>query len=186
MNIERALATDGWMSGTELLYLASVAEKSHMIAEVGSWRGRSARAMADNTPGVVHCFDTWADNAYGTVFPGDAPDLCDHPDWLWNEFQENHADTVGTVVFCHRMSSVEGANYARNAGLRFDAIFIDAGHQYVDVVADITAWMPLLKKGGILFGHDYHNIHHPEVVKALDELVPKYSVVDTIWTTEEL
>lgn len=37
----------------------------------------------------------------------------------------------------------------------FDFIFIDANHTYDHVKADIRAWWPKVKPGGILSGHDY-------------------------------
>jgi predicted O-methyltransferase YrrM len=36
----------------------------------------------------------------------------------------------------------------------FDLVFIDADHTYEGVAQDIKDWMPKLKKGGYLFGHD--------------------------------
>lgn len=182
MNLKKALEVPGFMAESELAYLAELAAKSHAIAEVGSWRGRSARAFADNTEGFLYCIDTWADDAYGAVFPGDAPDLCQHRDWLWNEFQRNLADHLSSNVFRMRTNSVDGAKALRGVK-NFDLIFIDAGHNYEDVVADIKAWRPLLQEGGILCGHDYAE-YHPGVIRAVDELVPKFRVVGTIWTTE--
>ncbi len=37
----------------------------------------------------------------------------------------------------------------------FDFIYIDADHREEAVVADIEAWYPKLRKGGMLAGHDY-------------------------------
>ena len=37
----------------------------------------------------------------------------------------------------------------------FDFVFIDADHKYESVKADLAAWYPKVKKGGILCGHDY-------------------------------
>ena len=65
MNITRALQIPGMMSEEELTYLAELASDREWIVEIGSWMGRSARAMADNTKGTVYCVDTWADDAYG-------------------------------------------------------------------------------------------------------------------------
>lgn len=180
MNIERALATPGFMAESELEYLASLAAKSGSIVEIGSWSGRSARAFADNTPGLVFCVDTWADNAYGSA----PAEMTCHPDWLWKEFGKN----VGYEhhVMAWRMNSVQCAALVANQGFKFDLIFIDAGHNYEDVVADINAWRPLLATDGVLCGHDYTTVHHPGVVQAVDELIPNFRVVDgtTIWTTE--
>lgn len=36
-----------------------------------------------------------------------------------------------------------------------DAIFIDAGHSFEAVLADIQAWYPKMKNGSIMSGHDY-------------------------------
>jgi len=40
----------------------------------------------------------------------------------------------------------------------FDFVFIDADHYYKSVVADILAWWPRVKVGGILAGHDYNGV----------------------------
>ena len=180
MNIKRALATPGFMDEKELEYLAHLASKSYMIAEIGSWSGRSTRAFADNTPGVMICVDTWSDVAFGSA----PAEQTDKPDWLFNAFKKNVVDCQN-VVLC-RMTSVEGAAHARTSGLMFDLIFIDAGHEYEEVRADILAWQPLLTPDGILCGHDLYadGPYHPGVLQAVNELVPRYTVHGTIWSTE--
>lgn len=37
-----------------------------------------------------------------------------------------------------------------------DICFIDAGHSYEAVKKDIESWLPKMKKGGIISGHDYN------------------------------
>ncbi len=49
-----------------------------------------------------------------------------------------------------------------------DFVFIDAGHSYAAVRADIDAWWPKVKRGGWFGGHDYHE-HHPGVIQAVQE-----------------
>ena len=40
-------------------------------------------------------------------------------------------------------------------GKRFDFVFIDADHSFDGVSADVRAWWPLVRDGGLLCGHDY-------------------------------
>ena len=61
LNIERALTIDGFMLESELQYIAECAAKSKCIAEIGCYQGRSGRAWADNTKGVLFCVDIWRD-----------------------------------------------------------------------------------------------------------------------------
>lgn len=49
-----------------------------------------------------------------------------------------------------------------------DFVFIDAGHSYQAVRADIAEWLPKVKPGGWFGGHDYHE-GHPGVIEAVHE-----------------
>ena len=53
----------------------------------------------------------------------------------------------------------------------FDLVMIDGAHDYEGVKRDLKAWMPKVKSGGVLCGHDYCPKFHPAVIKAVDELV---------------
>ena len=52
-----------------------------------------------------------------------------------------------------------------------DFIFVDADHSYESVKADLLAWMPKVKEGGWIIGHD---INWTSVKQAADELLPNY------------
>lgn len=64
-----------------------------------------------------------------------------------------------------------------------DFIYIDADHTYDWVKKDILSSLKVLKKGGILAGHDYAKAYENMVVKAVDEVlgVPDKNYVDTSW-----
>jgi predicted alpha/beta hydrolase family esterase len=53
-----------------------------------------------------------------------------------------------------------------------DFVFIDADHKYESVKADIAAWLPKVRPGGHIAGHDYHS-DWPGVQKAVDEVLGK-------------
>lgn len=50
-----------------------------------------------------------------------------------------------------------------------DFCFIDANHTYDFVRKDILAYLPKMKKGGVIAGHDY-NMSHPGVIQAVNEI----------------
>lgn len=63
-------------------------------------------------------------------------------------------------------NSVEVVNNFGDESLDF--VFIDANHDYESVKNDILAWMPKIKNGGILAGHDYFG---SGVKQAVDEIL---------------
>lgn len=70
------------------------------------------------------------------------------------------------------MDSLEAAAWiGRHRGRCLDLVFLDADHSYEAVAADIQAWAPLVKPGGILCGHD---INWPGVSRAVREAFPAY------------
>jgi predicted O-methyltransferase YrrM len=71
------------------------------------------------------------------------------------------------VVTPLRADSVEASKTVADGSV--DCLFIDAAHDYESVKKDITAWLPKVKKGGILAGHDWswHGVR-----TAVQELLP--------------
>jgi predicted O-methyltransferase YrrM len=51
---------------------------------------------------------------------------------------------------------------------RIDFLFIDGGHSYEQVLADIDRYVPWVRKNGLVFFHCYLNKRH-EVKRAVDE-----------------
>jgi len=79
-------------------------------------------------------------------------------------------DSGGRAVVL-KMSSVAAAATVGDASLDF--VFLDADHSYEGVRADIAAWLPKVKSGGWIGGHDIDNPEPPfdfsGVRKAVDE-----------------
>lgn len=185
INIENALKIDGWMRPEELTWLATQAKSRNVIAEVGSWMGRSTRALVDNTSGVVYAVDTWL----GTPGPKECARFLEgkSEDWLFEQFHTNMGKELFYGVKWHdkqgtehdyklrpqRSTSLEGADYLGNGcyNLRFDMIFLDAAHDEESVTADILAWQPLLAPGGLLCGHDF-GASFVGVERAVRKLLP--------------
>lgn len=87
-----------------------------------------------------------------------------------------------------RMTSVEAAPLFDDDSLEF--AFIDANHERPEVVKDLNAWYPKVKKGGIYAGHDYlpdgTNNHGTFGVKsAVDEFTFKHNETLLVCQDEE-
>lgn len=62
-------------------------------------------------------------------------------------------------------------------------VYLDAGHDYPDIRADIAAWWPVVAEEGILAGHDYDEKLLPGVYRAVNEFAERERL--TIRTTHE-
>ena len=63
----------------------------------------------------------------------------------------------------------DSAEEGRSWTLPVDLVFIDGDHTYDHVKADLQSWMPHIRDGGILCGHDYGWDKWDGVKQAFDE-----------------
>jgi ubiquinone/menaquinone biosynthesis C-methylase UbiE len=137
---------------------------SHFV-EVGVWKGRSASFMAveiinSNKNIKFDCVDTWE----GSVEHQNYDIISEKK--LFDVFNEN-IEPVSHIINPIRMKSLEAVNLYDDESLDF--VFIDASHEYEDVKNDILAWLPKVKEGGFIGGHDYSSFWDG-VVRAVDEI----------------
>lgn len=173
--LEKAKSIFGWMPDSELQWLRQQANVHGAIVEIGSFMGRSTRALAENTRGLVWAVDTWAgsdEEEHRKLLEGKSKD------WLYQEFLRNMEGLENFTAL--RMPSLAAADFFTARGTQFDMVFIDADHSYAGVKADILAWRPLVKPGGILCGHDFHT-GAPGVVQAVQEIFPVVRAFESIW-----
>lgn len=82
--------------------------------------------------------------------------------------------------------SVEAAEQFKND--KFDFAFIDANHTYDNVMADIHAWYPLIREGGLLTGHDYNMEGVKKAVdlwaKTYGKIIFETGPVTNVWAIE--
>jgi predicted O-methyltransferase YrrM len=134
---------------------------SHFV-ELGSWKGRSSAYMAveivnSNKQIKFDCIDSWqVDAAWSSSLTGDEAAAI----FL------NNIKPVAHIINTIRKDSSSAASDYLNATLDF--VFIDADHSYEGVKKDIVAWLPKVKKGGVLAGHDY--AWTPGIRQAVDEV----------------
>lgn len=90
-------------------------------------------------------------------------------------------DPYRNRLFVHEVDSRTTPDFIADNTLDF--FFIDASHTYKNVVKDIKAWIPKLKKNGWMMGHD---INYPSVEKAVMDTIGFYEVgPDNVWFCKE-
>ena len=170
IDISKALAISGWMSSAELTWLARQAKKRFVIVEIGSYMGRSTRALVDNTPGYVIAIDDWK---------GPRDIECDRNDLL-SKFLTNMRDVAHKIQYI-QADYDEVYTLPSVSMIKPDMVFIDGDHTYPFAKRDISFWAKELLIDGLLCGHDF--LSFPDVAKAVRELLPGHRLVmDTdIW-----
>jgi predicted O-methyltransferase YrrM len=98
---------------------------------------------------------------------------------MFEQFVHNvHAcknnDLIETII----KDSSEAASDFKNGSIDF--VFIDAAHDYESVKKDLIAWLPKVKKTGMIAGHD---IDAAGVYKAVEEVIGKgkFEIVGRSW-----
>ena len=145
--------------------------------EIGAWKGKSvcyaAVAIINSEKNItIDSVDTWKGS------PGE-PILMDDKSitegTLYDEFITN-IEPVKHIVTSVRMSSVEAAKLYEDKSLFF--VFIDGSHLYEAVKEDILAWLPKVKSGGFIGGHDIDQTEEFNGVrKAVDELIGEKNII---------
>jgi hypothetical protein len=135
------------------------------FVEIGSWKGKSSAYMCveianSNKDINFFCVDTWAGSKEHFV---DYADISNEN--IYGIFMTNMKD-VKNYFSPYRMTSLQAASLFDDKSIDF--AFIDASHEYEDVLNDIRAWYPKIKPGGMLAGHDYDDVW-PGVKKAVQE-----------------
>lgn len=120
--------------------------------EVGVHRGNFTAHNLKYWEGEYHLVDTWDARPEDTARGLD--DKNTQEDWL-DVMQDVYKNIQGNEhrTFLHKGYSVEVAKTFPDN--HFDWIFIDAGHDYENFKADVEAWWPKLKEGGLFSGDDY-------------------------------
>lgn len=107
-------------------------------AEIGVFTGYFSEVMFQNIPALhLYCIDIWGEGKYKR-----AEDEC----------LERLKPYNATII---KNYSVEAAKQVSDGSLDF--VYIDGAHDYANVKADIEAWAPKVKIGGIISGDDFYD-----------------------------
>jgi len=142
----------GWMSPAELDVIAGRAQRSQACLEIGTYCGRSTRAILESTKGIV-----WSiDNLSKPTEPGQRS--C--REWIadleaeFPNFRFLHADSA-----------------AVKWETPLDFLLIDGCHDEAAVLADCHKFIPHVRPGGSILLDDFN---YPDVIRAWIRFMKAY------------
>lgn len=152
---------------------------SHFV-EVGTWKGKSASYMcveiANSGKKIkFDCVDIWT--GAGGVYDNDSSVK---NKTLYEEFISNMDSVKEFFTPIRDWSDKAAINYEDNS---LDFVFIDAGHDYENIRADIDAWLPKIKNNGYIGGHDFTSASG--VRKAVLETFSNPQIDRTSWIIQK-
>lgn len=149
------------------------------ITEIGSFSGVSAWIFSHYFNKVI-AVDPWQSN-YSSIDDASDPNKFNMVE-VEAQF-DRIAEERGNI---HKIkkSSEEAVKSFPDVSLEF--VYLDGNHEYEALRQDIMLWLPKIRIGGFLCGHDIKQKRFPGVTKAVKELLgePDISFLDTSYAVE--
>lgn len=148
--------------------------KEHTLLEVGSYAGDSTEVFLCYA-GKVISIDPW-ENGYD---PNDSSSYKIPMSLVEREFDRTTARFDGTI---HKIKTTSELAVEQFENRSLDVVYLDGKHTKEAVWNDIQRWLPKVKVGGWLCGHDYQP-KFQGVIEAVDSLLgaPEKVFPDTSW-----
>lgn len=145
-----------------LIEIAHLLPENAVCVNFGAGTGTSALAILEQRPDLAATFTT-IDISEGGPYGG-----------LQNE---KNAFANANLPVNHVLLLSSSVEAGHNWTEKLDYCFIDGDHSYKGCKSDIEAWLPHMKKGGIIAFHDYERDVWPDVKIAVDEAMNGNEVV---------
>lgn len=107
---------------------------------------------------MIYCVDTW----YGVPKIG-------RPKRPFRIFELAVNAVIADVNASLRLIPAKTTEAVKTWRDTIDFLYIDADHSYEGVRADLAAWVPFVRSGGVIAGDDYDHPNYPGVNQAWDE-----------------
>lgn len=138
------------------------------VVEVGTYAGESAEIfLKSGKVDVIYCIDLWHIKDWAEAEK--------YVDILMSKYPNK--------ILKMKSSSDLACQFLLNED--FDLVYIDANHYYEPCKKDIVNYLPKVKKGGWIGGHDYKM---DSVKRAVNEILgePDYVFADSSWLKKVL
>jgi predicted O-methyltransferase YrrM len=163
----------GWFDYQQL-YKDAVAraKDGDVLVELGVFYGQSAAFMAQVIKESGKKLTFYAVDLWNKTADNDHKDVNED---IFQAFWHNmNLCGISEFITPLQMSTAEAASHFAEKGIALDFVFIDANHTYPYVKADIENYLPLMKPGAVLAGHD---IYFDSVKKAVMEVIPRAEIL---------
>lgn len=123
------------------------------VVELGVWKGDWIGRLMRMFRGVytIYAVDSWPESGSGmSLTAGPAAKAR-------AEFEKNFRTAIDARrIYVLNMPTLDAARaFQRESPGAIDILHIDASHARADVLADMRAWIPLVRNCGLIIGHDY-------------------------------
>jgi hypothetical protein len=124
----------GWFDDRNKSFLKNIITKdTKIIVELGSWLGTSTRWFCENSNANIFCVDHWL----GSNEHQNRRSLKQKLPILYETFIVNCWEYKNRIIPI-RMNTIAGMHYISDNNISPDIIFIDASHEYDDVLKDLN------------------------------------------------
>jgi hypothetical protein len=159
--VEEGYIPAGWYSDHPALEEMVKTLRPHIILDVGTYLGGSAARFAKYAQKihgddfVVVAIDTWLGSTEHYTNIMAPPDERVYGG-MFNKFRRNMTRAgVANWVLPLPQTSANAARILKYHGIEADLIYLDASHEYDDVMQDLRSFWPLVRKGGAILGDDF-------------------------------
>jgi hypothetical protein len=157
-------------AGRSELLAFFAAQRFRRGAEIGVWRGGFSVEMCKALPGLeLRCVDAWGGDPTYHETKGDGS---------WGKIRaeaERRLEPFGCVIDAR--PSLKAAASVEDGSLDF--VYVDANHGLDAVYADLVAWTPKVRAGGVVAGHDYREFPARPLIQvkaAVDQFVRDHGI----------
>ena len=158
----------GWNSDNVFFerILSSCRHEPKLIIEVGSWKGASAIHIGEiikqkGWQTKILCIDTWLGNLSFWIEKNDPTrfeslQLVNGYPSVYRQFLFNVLSSdMQDIIIPFPQTSLIAFKFLKHNNIEADIIYIDASHEFEDVLLDIRKYYSILCQGGFIFGDDY-------------------------------